>query len=85
MNALVRLMNREIDYSELDEDTLYALGAAARDGRQTLHEVVLELRRRGITFVQMAQKWDVDAATPTRWATPPSPPGRRRADGDEPE
>lgn len=83
MNALVRLMSREIDYGEIDTDALYALGAAARDGRQTLHEITLELKRRGETYAQMADRWGVDAATPTRWANPPSPPGRRRESSED--
>lgn len=82
MHELVRLMNGEVAYTELDDDALYALGAAAQGGRTVLHEVTVELRRRGYTFVQMADRWHVDPATPTRWVNPPNRPGRRPRPAD---
>lgn len=77
-NALVRLVNGELDYGDLDDDTLVALGKASRRGQTTLHEVVVELyRNRGLTFAQIGERLGATESAASRWINPPSPPGRR--------
>lgn len=82
-NALVRLMNGEIDYDDLDDRQLFALGKASRRGQMTLHEVVLKLRERGYNLKQIGEGMGASESAASRWAdAPPNPPGRRRREGD---
>ncbi len=85
MNALVRLMNGEVDLDDLSNDELFALAAAAAGGRDLLHRVVVKLNDRKITFAQIGERLGVVESTASRWAKPPSPPGRRpqQRDGDD--
>lgn len=76
MNALVRLMNNETELDRLDTTALYALGAAARGGRQLLARVVTELNRRGETFAEIGEHYGVVESTASRWAKPPAGPQR---------
>jgi len=77
-NALVRLMNGELDYDGLDDDALLALAAASAISRETLYQVTTRLNARGYTFQQIADRIGVHEATASRWAKPPSEDRRRR-------
>lgn len=70
MNALVRLMRGEIDYDALDNDALFAIAAAAKGGRKTLHEVTVKLNQRGFTFAQIGERLGAVESTASRWAKP---------------
>lgn len=76
MNALVRLMNGESDYGSMSEEDLLILGSFGRKGRETLHQVVLELRRRDWTFAQIGERMGVTESAASRWAKPPPRWGR---------
>jgi hypothetical protein len=84
MNALVRLMNGDTDYRSMSTDDLFRVATFAKDGRATLHEVVLVLREKGFTFAQIGERLGVTESAASRWVTPPRPPGRRpRAEEDD--
>lgn len=72
MNALVRLMNNEVDLADLTDEQLYALGAAARGGRLLLQRVITELNRRGTTFLEIGEHYGVVESTASRWAKTPT-------------
>jgi hypothetical protein len=79
-------MNGEINYDKLSDDELFAIGEAARRGRKTLHEVVLELKKRDYTFAKMGARWGVTESAASRWANPPRPwgrPAQRDVEDDE--
>jgi hypothetical protein len=78
LDALVRLMRGEVDYDSLDDDALYALGAACAAARETLYQVVTRLNDRGATFATIGERLDVHEATASRWAKPPAEDRRRR-------
>lgn len=78
LDALVKLMRGELDYDALDDDALYALGAACATARQTLFHVTTRLNDRGKTFAEIAERLDVHEATASRWAKPPAEDRRRR-------
>lgn len=68
IDALVRLMNGETDFDELDDDRLLALGAALQSGPVTLARVVRSLNARGWTFAAIGERLGVHEATVSRWA-----------------
>lgn len=78
-NALVQLMNGEIDYGQVSDADLFSLARASQRGRQTLHEVVIQLRERGYTLARIGEVLGVTESAVSRWAdAPPRPLGRRR-------
>ena len=81
MNALVQLMSGETNYEALDDEALFALGAACAVSRETLYRVTTLLNDRGYTFAQIGDKWHVHEATASRWARPPVEDRRRRRGG----
>lgn len=83
LDELVRLMNGELDYDELDDERLFQLVEVSRRGRQTLHEVVLKLRDRGYTFGQIGDRAGVTESAASRWAQPPRQWGRPKQQRDE--
>lgn len=80
-NALVRLMNGEQTYDEMDDEALLAVAAISAMGREALYEVTTRLSARGWTFAQIAEKLGVHEATASRWAKPPAEDRRRRKSG----
>jgi hypothetical protein len=80
-NALVRLTSGQVDYDALDDEALFALGAAAAIARETLYQVTRRLNDRGHTFIEIGQRLGVAEATASRWAKPPSEDRRRRRPG----
>lgn len=73
IDALVRLMKGEVDYDDLDDERLLAIGAAVQDGPDTLARVVRSLSARGWTFAAIGERLGVHEATVSRWAKrPPS-------------
>lgn len=83
MRELVRLMNGDIEPSDLDDEALLALAAAALAGRETLHDVTLTLKARGWTFAQIAERLGVVESTASRWARPLKMRRWRREPTDE--
>lgn len=79
-NALVRLMNGEVDYAELDDEALFVLGATVLANRETLYRLATTLNDRGHTFATIAARWGVHEATASRLAKPPAEDRRRRGD-----
>lgn len=80
LNALVRVMNGELDIETLTDEELLSLAAATRPdvARSTLHRALVELNNRGKRFAQIADDLGVHEATAARWAKPPSQDRRRR-------
>jgi DNA-binding MarR family transcriptional regulator len=81
MNALVRLMKGELDYDDLTDEQLLDLASASRRGQLTLHEIVVELRKRGWLFADIGERLGVTESAASRWVEPPRPMGRPRRDG----
>ncbi|ALE77687.1 hypothetical protein WY02_03625 [Pseudonocardia sp. AL041005-10] len=84
LNALVRVMNGELDVAGLTEEQLYALAEATRPdvARSTLYAVLVELNNRRIPFAEIGARLGVHEATASRWARPPAEDRRRRGRPD---
>jgi hypothetical protein len=78
LDALVKLMRREVDYDALDDEALFALAGACATARETLYQVTTRLNDRGLTFAQIGEHLGVHEATASRWAKPPAEDRRRR-------
>ena len=78
LDALVKLMRGEVDFDDLDDEALYALGAVCANSRETLYQVTTRLNDRGRTFAQIAERLGVHEVTASRWAKPPAEDRRRR-------
>jgi hypothetical protein len=77
-NALARLISGQVDYDAMNDESLFALAAAAAYGRETLYQVTRRLNDRGHTFSEIGQRLGVAEATASRWAKPPAADRRRR-------
>ena len=70
LDALVRLMNDEIQMSALDDATIVSNMRIGRGGRKLVGEGAAELHRRGWTWPRIAAEFGVDQSTAHRWAQP---------------
>ena len=79
-NALVRLMNGQVDVRSLPKDDLYLIAEALIPGnaRERLFETIAALNDKGETFAEIGERLNVHAATAARWAKPPAEDRRRR-------
>lgn len=70
---------RALDLSGFTLDELAVLGEMVKDIRPLRNQIVLEMHRQGWSFRRMAELWNVDPATPSRWADEPTErrPGER--------
>lgn len=71
INALVRLMSDPTELDRLQPDELFAVLAAAKGGRKTLHDVTVRLNSAGYTFAQIGERVGAHESTVSRWAKPP--------------
>lgn len=80
LNALVRLMNGDVDVDAMTKDQLYALATALipDKARDLLHQALSRLNDEGETFAQIGEQLGVHEATAARWAKPPADDRRRR-------
>ncbi len=90
MNALVRLMNGEVDLDAMSTEQLYELVSALHPERasRTLAQALAVLNVREVdgrrqTFAIIGDRIGVHEATAARWAKPPGEDRRRRRVGDQ--
>lgn len=79
-NALVQLMNGDIDVEQMTDEQLFQIAAAAQPAvaRENLHRALTELNRRGLRFSDIGEVLGIHGATAARWAKPPAEDLRRR-------
>lgn len=86
MNALVRVMNGDVDVESMTPEEKYALAEilVPDKARDMLHRTLASLNDDDKeTFQQIGKRLGVHEATAARWAKPPAEDRRRRR--NEPE
>jgi uncharacterized protein YaiI (UPF0178 family) len=80
LNALVRLMNGEVDLNEMETEELYRLVISLQPdlAKTTLAKALAILNERGERFAVIGERIGVHEATASRWAKPPTGDLRRR-------
>jgi hypothetical protein len=77
--AVVLLLKyQDAEFDDLDDETLFALGAATFHSARILEVVIYHLIERGETFAGIGARLDAHEATVSRWAKPAKTDRRRR-------